>query len=221
LKKTFNVNTINFVSIKSTPPIKSPHYHHGNLHDALLNAAIDVMAEKGVSQFSLSELARNAGVTPAAAYKHFADKDALLAELAQHGFTILRMRFEEAAAKSKPALNVKQAILRFERIGQAYLKFGQDEPALFHLIFGNGASAFRKEVAANADRTPTFAYFAEALEDLYKFGAIANTPSPNDQWFAWSAIHGATELMVSGINGLVKPEHAAKVITTSILKALR
>lgn len=206
---------------KSATLIKSPSYHHGNLRDALVNAAIEVMAEKGVSQFSLSELARSVGVTPAAAYKHFEDKDALLSELAQHGFALLRMRFEEAASRSKPATNPKQAIRRFERIGQAYLQFGREEPALLHLIFGKSASAFRKEMASSGDRTPTFAYFAEALEDLYKFGVIAKTPSSNDQWFAWSAIHGATELVIAGVSGLVKPEQAAKVITSTVLKALR
>jgi AcrR family transcriptional regulator len=221
LKKTSNVNTINFMPTKPAALVKSPSYHHGNLRDTLLSAAIDVMAEKGVSQFSLSELARGAGVTPAAAYKHFVDKDALLGELAQRGFALLRLRFEAAATKSKPAINAKQAIQRFERIGNAYLEFGQEEPALFHLIFGKGASAFRKKMASSVDRTPTFAYFAEALEDLYKFGVIAKTPSPNDQWFAWSAIHGATELAIAGVSRLVKPEQTAKVITSTVLKALR
>jgi AcrR family transcriptional regulator len=206
---------------KSAKQLKTLPYHHGNLRDAILNAAIEVMAEKGVSQFSLSELARGVGVTPAAAYKHFADKDALLNELAQHGFTLLRLRFEEAATKSKQALNAKQAIYRFERIGQAYLMFGQEEPALFHLIFGKGASAFRKAMAPSGNRTPTFAYFAEALEDLHKFGVIAKIPSSNDQWFAWSAIHGATELVIAGVSELVKPEQAAKTITLNIINALR
>jgi AcrR family transcriptional regulator len=221
LNKDANVNTINFMLKKYAVASKTPPYHHGNLRDAIVTAAIEVMAEKGVSQFSLSELARSVGVTPAAAYKHFEDKDALLSELAQRGFATLRMRFEEAAEKSKPAINAKQAILRFERIGQAYLQFGQEEPALFHLIFGKGASAFRKEMASSGDRTPTFAYFAEALEDLYKFGVIAQMPTPNEQWFAWSAIHGATELVIAGVSGLVKPEQAAKIITTSVIKALK
>jgi AcrR family transcriptional regulator len=205
---------------KSVMPIKLASYHHGNLRDALLNAAIEVMAEKGVSQFSLSELARSVGVTPAAAYKHFVDKDALLAELAERGFALLRLRFETAAAKSKPARNAKEAIKRFERIGQAYLQFGTEEPALFHLIFGKGASAYRRSIASNAERTPTFAYFAEALEDLHKFGVIAKMPSSKDQWFAWSAIHGATELMIAGVSGLVKHEHAASAITSPVIKAL-
>jgi AcrR family transcriptional regulator len=221
LQNISNVNIINFMPTKPAALVKLPSYHHGNLRDALLNAAIEVMAEKGVSQFSLSELARSVGVTPAAAYKHFVDKDALLGELAQHGFALLRMRFEEAAAKSKPAINARQAIQRFERIGQAYLQFGREEPALLHLIFGKSASAFRKEMASNGDRTPTFAYFAEALEDLHKFGIIARMPSSNEQWFAWSAIHGATELVIAGVSGLVSPEQAAKVITSTVMKALQ
>jgi AcrR family transcriptional regulator len=221
LKKRPNVNTINFMPENTEILVKSPPYHHGNLRDALISAALEVMAEKGVSQFSLSELARGVGVTPAAAYKHFADKHALLGELAQHGFMLLRRRFEEAAPKSTPPINAKQATQRFERIGQAYFQFGLDEPAVFHLIFGKNASAFRKKMTSAGNRTPTFAYFAEALEDLYKFGILSKMPSANDQWFAWSAIHGATELGIAGVSGLVKPGQAAKVITSTVIKALR
>jgi AcrR family transcriptional regulator len=216
-----NVNTINFMSVKPVTFVKSAAYHHGNLRGALLTAAMEAMAEKGVSQFSLSELARSVGVTPAAAYKHFVDKETLLGELTQQGFERLRLQFEKAAPMDKQALNAKQAALRFERIGQAYVRFGEEEPALFHLIFGKNASAYRKEATSRGDRTPTFAYFAQALEDLHKFGLISKAPSANDQWFAWSAIHGATELVVAGVSGPVKPENAAKVITSTVIQALR
>jgi AcrR family transcriptional regulator len=207
--------------IKPAGRAKDAPYHHGNLRGTLIGAAINVMADKGVSQFSLSELARSVGVTPAAAYKHFADKDALLGELAQHGFVLLRERFEAVAPRAKPALNAKHAMQRFERIGQAYLLFGQEEPALFHLIFGKGASPFRQKMAASGERTPTFAYFAEALEDLHRFGLMARAPTPQDQWFAWSAIHGATELTIAGVSGLVRAEQAAKVVTSSVIRALQ
>lgn len=196
-------------------------YHHGNLHKALLDSAIDAMAHKGVSEFSLSELARSVGVTPAAAYKHFANKEALLHALAQHGFDLLRQRFEVAAPKAKPATNAKQAVQRFDRIGAAYLHFGVEEPALFNLIFGKGAASFRQLVTSSGERTPTFAYLAEALEALSQFGVIANAPSAQDQWFAWSAIHGATELALAGITGLVKPDQAAQVVTTAVMRAFR
>jgi AcrR family transcriptional regulator len=87
----------NFMTEKRIIQGNNPGYHHGNLREAILKAAIDAIGEKGVSQFSLSELARIVGVTPAAAYKHFVDKEALVGELAQHGFAVLRSRFEQAA----------------------------------------------------------------------------------------------------------------------------
>jgi AcrR family transcriptional regulator len=216
-----NVNTINIIMTKMPFDSQDLPYHHGNLRNALLRAAITVMAEKGVSQFSLSELARSVGVTPAAAYKHFADKDSLLFELAQHGFSELRQAFERVAPKASPPKNTKQAKLRFERIGEAYLQFGLKEPALFQLIFGKGASTFRKGIASAGERTPTFAYFAEALEALHEFGMIAKAPTPQDQWFAWSAIHGATELLIAGVSGLAKPRQAAGVITEAVIRSLR
>ncbi len=216
-----NVNTINFMPPKTAAASKNATYHHGNLRDALLRAAIDVMADKGVSQFSLSELARGLGVTPAAVYKHFADKEALLGELALHGFSLLRLRFEAAAPQAKPANNAAQAVQRFERIGHAYVQFGLEEPALFNLIFGKGASSFRQRMTASGERTPTFTYFAEALEDLQKFRVIAQPVRPQDQWFAWSAIHGATELAIAGVSGLVKPKDVAQVVTSNVIKALR
>ncbi|NJM43797.1 MAG: TetR/AcrR family transcriptional regulator [Brachymonas sp.] len=182
------------------------------------------MANTGDSHFSLSELARQVGVTPAAAYKHFADKETLLAELAQHGFGRLRERFEAAAPQAKPAKTVAQAKQRFERIGKAYVQFGLEEPALFNLIFGKAAASFRQQALsglAPEQRTPTFAYFANALEDLHAFGIIAVAPTAPAQWFAWSAIHGATELHIAGINALVSPSQSARVITAHIIKALQ
>lgn len=216
-----DVNTINFMPKLNEHPPKEATYHHGNLRKALLEAAIAAMAETGVSQFSLSELARKVGVTPAAAYKHFADKETLLAELAQYGFSLLRERFEAAAPEGKTPNSSKQATLRFERIGQAYVQFGLDEPALFNLIFGKSAVSYRQKATSSGERTPTFAYFAKALEDLHTFGLIKHAPSPQHQWFAWSAIHGATELHVAGINALVSPDKSARLITSSIIKALQ
>ncbi len=221
MRKQTNVNTINIMRTAQANPPPNHSYHHGNLRDALLDAAIEAMAQKGVSEFSLSELARSVGVTPAAAYKHFANKEALQHALARHGFDLLRQRFELVAPKAKPAVNTRQAVQRFERIGAAYLQFGLEEPALFNLIFGKGAASFRQLVTASGERTPTFAYLADALEALSQFGVIANAPNVEEQWFAWSAIHGATELAMAGITGLIKPEKAAQVVTTAVMKAFR
>lgn len=215
-----HVNTINFMPAKNSPITRSNAYHHGNLRDALLHAALLAMAASGDSQFSLSELARTVGVTPAAAYKHFLDKNALLDALAQHGFARLRGRFEQAAPLSQPARDAKQAIQRFERIGHAYLQFGLNEPALFHLVFGKGASGYRQRAATGDQSVSTFSYLAKALDDLFHFGLIARPPTAQDQWFAWSAIHGATELAIAQVSSLVGDRQAARLIASRVIAAL-
>ncbi len=203
------------------PAVPSTPYHHGQLREALLTAALAEMARSGGSTFSLSEMARNVGVTPAAAYKHFKDKNDLLAQLAERGFGMLADHFERATPLASRALNAQQAKLRFERLGEAYLDFAQTEPALFGLIFGEAAAPYRQLVLGGEGRTPTFNYLAVALEDLHAFGVTSRAPTASDQWLAWSAIHGAAKLLSAGILSLVPPQDAAKVITSGLIGSLQ
>jgi len=114
------------------PPEKRG-YHHGNLREALIEAALKLISEKGPSGMTFAEAARSAGVSPAAPYWHFCYRDALMADIVRCGFE----RFEAALAKGwnggKP--NVRQA---FEAIGRAYLAFARDEPAYFSAMFESG-----------------------------------------------------------------------------------
>src|ERR1700760_3978681 len=99
-------------------------YHHGNLREALIDAALDLIAEKGPAGFTIAEAARLAGVSPAAPYRHFRDAEALLAEGAPRGF-------ERFAAVLAAACNngLPDPMRAFEAIGRAYLAFAHDEPA--------------------------------------------------------------------------------------------
>src|SRR5262245_12562904 len=110
-------------------------YHHGNLREALIEAALELIGAKGPAGFTFAEAARHAGVSAAAPYRHFRDRDALLAEVAQRGF----MRFEQQLAaawdEGRPSLPVA-----FERLGQAYLAFARSEPAYFSAMFESGLS---------------------------------------------------------------------------------
>src|SRR5437763_16729125 len=98
-------------------------YHHGNLKEALIRAALDLITRKGTAGFTFAEAARSAGVSPAAPYRHFRDRDELLASVAVRGFE----RFEAALAHAweggKP-----QPFQAFERLGKAYLEFARTEP---------------------------------------------------------------------------------------------
>jgi AcrR family transcriptional regulator len=216
-----NVNTINLTSNASRKQrAKSLTYHHGDLRNALIDAAISAISDSGRADFSLSELARKLGVTPAAAYKHFVDKDELIAACARKGFDLLTAAFEVAAPRDQKITSARTAMHRFEHIGAAYIEFGLREPALFGLMFGIDATSFRESASASGSASPSFSYLVNALNDLHRFELIAKKASTQDLWFAWSAIHGATHLIVSKTTSLVSAADAAKVVTSRILRSL-
>jgi AcrR family transcriptional regulator len=108
-------------------------YHHGNLKEVLLEAARKLIEEHGAFGFSLTEAARLAGVSPAAPYRHFRDRDALLAEVARSGF-------ERFAARLGMAWNngVPTPLAAFDNLGKAYLAFAREEPASYTVMFETG-----------------------------------------------------------------------------------
>ena len=93
-------------------------YHHGNLKEALVRAALELIAEKGPAGFTFADAARWAGVSPAAPYRHYRDRDALLADVAQRGFEAFTAALAKAWDDGRP--DVHSA---FDRLGNAYLDF--------------------------------------------------------------------------------------------------
>ncbi|MEM7444626.1 MAG: TetR-like C-terminal domain-containing protein [Pseudomonadota bacterium] len=108
-------------------------YHHGNLREALINAALGLISEKGAAGFTFADAARAAGVSAAAPYRHFRDRDALMADVAQRGFEQLEGDLALAATKGDQA-----PIAVIERITRAYLDFARREPAQFAAMFESG-----------------------------------------------------------------------------------
>ncbi|MEM8753093.1 MAG: TetR/AcrR family transcriptional regulator, partial [Pseudomonadota bacterium] len=110
-------------------------YHHGNLKSALVDAVLSLISEKGPNGFSFAEAARRAGVSPAAPYRHFRDRDELLVETARRGYELFAARLEAAWDEGRPS-----ALSAFERVGRAYLGFARAEPAYFAAMFEAGVS---------------------------------------------------------------------------------
>jgi len=106
-------------------------YHHGNLPLSLVKVAKTLIAERGLEGFTLREVARRVGVTHVAAYRHYADRRALLAAVAEHGFRQLRRRLEGACRRNPSSLEP-----RLRAILASYLQFCWDEPALTAAMFG-------------------------------------------------------------------------------------
>lgn len=135
-------------------------YHHGNLREALLAAAVELIGRHGPAGFTVAEAARLAGVSPGAPYRHFRDAEALLAEVALRGYE----RFTEALAAAWNG-GRPEPLKAFEALGRAYLAFARAEPAYYNAMFETQLDpAAHPGLAAAADRA--FGVLREATERL-------------------------------------------------------
>ena len=162
-------------------------YHHGNLKEALIEAARRFIAERGVGGFTLVDAARLVGVTPAALYRHFRGREALLEEVAGRGFEDLAGRLTRALAGRGSPLE------RFTRMGEAYLAFAEEEPGYYAAIFET-RSAGR---APTETRRNPFDLLVEALRTTFPSGFGGVDP----RFVAmevWALSHGIATLSASG-----------------------
>ncbi len=168
-------------------------YHHGNLREALIKAALDLISQKGPAGFTFAEAARAAGVSPAAPYRHFRDRDALLADIARQGFQAFARALESAWGAGKP--NVRVA---FERVGRAYLHFARTEPAYFAAMFESGlCGADYPEMALEGERA--FAVLRTACDAILE--TMPKDKRPPAMMMAlhiWSLSHGIAALFARG-----------------------
>ena len=174
-------------------------YHHGNLKEALVEAARRFIAERGLGGFTLVDAARLAGVTPAALYRHFSGRDALVSEVAGRGFTLLAERLGRAVRGGGTALE------RFTRMGEAYLAFAEAEPGFYAAMFSprggddQGTSIWGPPPGAETKSRPSgaFALLVEALTRTFPegFGGI------DPRFIAlevWALSHGIATLAAAG-----------------------
>jgi AcrR family transcriptional regulator len=171
-------------------------YHHGNLREALIQAARELIAEKGPAGFTFADAARSAGVSPAAPYRHFRDRDALMADVAREGFMRFEAMLTTGWANGKP-----DPITAFHNVGRAYLTFARSEPAYYAAMFESGLPPdLNPELRAAADRA--FAVLRTAADSLVsKLPANKRPPSLMMSLHLWSIAHGIASLFGRGDAG--------------------
>ena len=162
-------------------------YHHGDLRDALLSNAEQQLEEEGPAGLSLRKLGRALGVSPGAPYRHFEDKDALLAALAAIGFRRLR---KTMLAELEGAQGGEE---RLCRLGIGYIKFAWAHPELFRLMFGLMPNRGSPELCESVNAA--FAVFIDGLEQCEQEGLLKHG-SIDASLLGWSAVHGAAFLLI-------------------------
>jgi len=168
-------------------------YHHGNLKEALVRAALELIAQKGPSGFTFAEAARTAGVSAAAPYRHFRDRDELMADVARRGFETFEQALKVGWAEGRP-----DPLTALDRLGKAYLAFARTEPAYYAAMFEASVPLDSSpEMRAAGDRA--FAVLRMAAE------AVAATLPPASRPPAlmmalhiWSMAHGIAALFARG-----------------------
>jgi AcrR family transcriptional regulator len=168
-------------------------YHHGNLREALIAAALELIGEKGPGGFSFAEAARSAGVSPAAPYRHFRDRDALLADVAARGFEAFAERLEKAWGDGGP-----DPVRALERVGRAYLDFARSEPAYYAAMFeAQLPPDLSRELTAAGDRA--FDLLRRASEAVCaRIAADRRPPALMVSLHIWSMAHGIASLFARG-----------------------
>ena len=177
-------------------PTRRRGYHHGNLRETLIKAALDLIGEKGAAGFTFADAARWAGVSPAAPYRHFSDRDALMAEVAKQGFERFHAFLSTAWNEGRP--DVHRA---FNNLGKAYLAFARTEPSYYSAMFEAGVPLdSNPELRAASDRA--FGIVREASEALCETLPKQNRPPATMMALhVWSLAHGIASLFARGDSG--------------------
>ena len=179
-------------------------YHHGELRTALVGAALDLLAEDGADALSLRAVARRAGVSAMAPYRHYPDKEALLAAVAAHGFDGLRDALRQADAEALPGQAlVAQAV--------AYVGYAVGRPALFRLMFG------LKRLGAHPELMAAGGAAYAVLGDRIAAELPAEADREAHTLGCWSLVHGLASLV---LDGLVAVEAAADDLARRVAQAM-
>ena len=192
-------------------------YHHGDLKRALVDAALTLVGEKGPRGFSLSEAARRAGVSPAAPYRHFADKANLLAAVAEQGFLDLhRALVESGSDASDPERRTVES-------ARGYVRWAVEHPDHYQVMFGGDTDKAENPGLLEAGNL-AFGYLLDSIDACLAAGVIRADDPRRIAGPMWSLIHGIASLAITGDLGHVgideRPEDLAARAAGNLMRGL-
>lgn len=180
--------------------LEKPKYHHGNLRSTLLNVAIKMLHESGIEELSLRKLAARVGVSRAAPYHHFKDKNALLCAIAEKGFNQLHNMNETRFNAKELSIKVKFSLFIHD-----YVTFAKDNPELYDLMFGR--TIWKQENSTKELRDTAYPCFQHQVEMTREWQKLKLLNFKNDvevdalraSQVLWGTVHGIAKLFIDGI----------------------
>jgi AcrR family transcriptional regulator len=196
---------------------RGPRYHHGNLPQALRDAALALITEAGADALTLRGAAKRAGVSQAAPYRHFRNKEALLAAVAEDGFRAMAEAMGRRAAPHR-----EDPAGRLRALGWAYVEFATRHPAHFRVMFGRVPVDRAAHPGLQAAATAAYGLLTGAIRDCQAAGVIRGGDPEELALCAWSAVHGLSALVVDGQLGeRARPlEPLARAVTDNVVRGL-
>ena len=167
-------------------------YHHGNLRRALLDEALTTIRDAGVAGLTLREIGARVGVSRTALYRHFADKDALLAAVATEGFRTLRIAL--VSAWEEGGRNDSG----FTAMGFAYVRFAMANPSHYRVMFGGVVDPASPEPELATEGHGAFSALVDALRALQRDGVVRREDPVMMATYVWSLVHGMAMLAIDG-----------------------
>lgn len=189
--------------------MEKPAYHHGDLPLQVQQLALDTLRAEGDAAISLRALAKQLGVSAPALYRHFSDRNTLLAELAISGFEALRNRLR-AVDQHMP----RKALIK---IGLVYVAFAQEEPNLYRLMFGGRVLPMGAHPRLDAAGKGAFQVLEDTVARARQLGYLKPSPVSLITAAAWSLVHGLSQLT---IDGHLPSASAEPMLTEGVLSLL-
>ena len=198
---------------------KREKYHHGNLRSALIDAALELVSSEGAKRLSLRAVARRAGVSTAAPYRHFASRNALLAAVAEEGFRTLSAEIRGRASRASDPL------ARLRESGVAYVLFATANPAHYRVMFNPEAVEAGDEPSYREAAAESLGLLLEAIQDCQAANVVRDDDPFRLALVAWSGMHGLASLVATRqvtVLGLGDPgvEEMARYVATALLEGV-
>jgi AcrR family transcriptional regulator len=189
----------------------------------MLEVALQLVAEKGVAGLTLREAARRAGVSRAAPYRHFADKNALLVAVAEEGFRAMHTAIREALAGAPPGVEH-----RLTAIGVGYVKFAVAHPAHFRIMFAQELARGPANPTAEQTAMAVFGELANEIRQGQKSETLREGPPLGLALACWSIAHGLAGILIEGLlsrrqlasAATLSPEALTRIVTTLLIEGM-